>query len=394
MIRRQTDLMRIPTKVPRRAAIVMFIAVAVLVNCVLFVLLGFRQGGDAARYLAGADRLLQGQPLSERQQVYFGYIWLLAAVKGLGIDQRVVYLIQVGASCAAAVAALQLGRLYGGSLAGIITALAWAFCYEIQKWNFYFLTESLFFSSVMVSCWLIMRPLEKRSNLVVALVSLLVMASLRFNGVVFALVILAVLLVAVRDRVSRALVAVALLVLVLIPSASAVSPFRGAAREKGLAREGTLGFLTEGQVIWKTVRIPMPPASEGSGSLPGDLARYIVAHPLAVSRLYLYRLGHYLFAYNPLFSTKHIVATTAQWLLVYAFALSGWLAIRRRGNWGMTLLPALFVCQGVLVMLTVGDYDGRYSLYAAPSLFPFVGVGLSEALSARLGLPPAQSARV
>jgi hypothetical protein len=386
--------MRIPTKFPNRVVVVAVIAVAVVVNLALFVLLGLRLGGDAARYLEGADSVLQGQPLSERQQVYFGYIWLLAAVKWLAIDQRVVYVIQVGASCAAAVAALQLGRLYGGSIAGVITALVWTFCYEIQKWNFYLLTESLFFSSVMVSCWLIMRPLEKRSNLLVALVSLLVMASARFNGVVFALVILAVLLVAVRDRTSRALVAGTLLVLALMPSATAVSPFRSADGGHGLARQGTLSFLTEGQVIWETVRIPMPPPEDSSGSLVTDLTRYVIAHPLAVSRLYLYRLGHYLFAYNPHFSTKHIVATTVQWLFVYAFAVSGWLAIRRRGRLGMSLLPALFICQGILVMLTVGDYDGRYSLYAAPALFPFVGVGLSDALSARLGLPPAHNSGV
>src|SRR6266540_726237 len=167
--------MRIPAKFPNRVGVLAVIAVAVVVVLAHFVLLGLRLGGDAARYLEGADKLLQGQALTARQQAYFGYICLLAVTKWLAVDRRVVYLIQVAASCGAAVAALQLGRRYGGPIAGVITALVWTLCYDIQKWNFYLLTDSLFFSSVMVSCWLIMRSLEKRSNLLVALVSLLVM---------------------------------------------------------------------------------------------------------------------------------------------------------------------------------------------------------------------------
>ena len=374
--------MQIPVNLPRNAAISVVVVVAILVNCALFIVLGFREGGDAARYAAGADSLLRGEPLSARQQVYFGYIWLLAGIKWLGVDHRAVYALQIGASCGAALAAFQLGRLYGGTLVGVITALVWALNYDIQKWNFYLLTESLFFSSVMVSCWLIMRPLEKGRNLVVALLSLLVMASLRFNGFVFALIIFAALAVALRGR-ARALVVGALLLLAAMPSAAAISPGRGRDGGSALAREGTLGFLTEGQVIWDTVKISMPSEGASSGSLAGDLIRYVVAHPLAVSRLYLYRLGHYLFAWNPYFSGKHIVVTTAQWLVVYVLATIGWLAMRRRGNRAMALLPALFVCQGILVVLTVGDYDGRYSLYAAPALFPFVAVGLCEVVLPR-----------
>ena len=218
----------------------------------------------------------------------------------------------------------------------------------------------------MLSCWLIMRPLDKRSHLVLALMSLLVMASLRFNGVVFALAIMAVLLFTVRG-ISRALVAAAIVMLLLMPNAAAVSPIRSTAEDTGLAHEGTVEFLTQGQVIWDTISIPMPPAGERTGSVSGDLLRYATAHPVAVTRLYLYRLGHYLFAWNPRFSSKHILITTVQWLVAYAFAAIGWLAIRRRGARGFALLPALFIVQAVLVVLTVGITDGRYSLRGAVS---------------------------
>lgn len=381
--------MRIPARFPNRLIVIAVIALAVLVNLALFVLLGLRLGGDAGRYLEGADKLLQGQPLTARQQVYFGYICLLAAVKWLALDQRVVYVIQIAASCAATVAALQLGRRVGGAIAGVVTALVWILCYDIQKWNFYLLTESLFYSSVMVSCWLIVRPLEKRSHLAVAIAGLLVMASLRFNGFVFALVMLLALLFAVRG-VSRAFVAAALVVLLLTPAAGAVSPFRSAESGPGIAREGTLGYLTQGQVIWETMTIPMPPAPDSSGSVAGDVVKYVAAHPVAVARLYAYRLAHYLFAWNPRFSSKHTLVTTAQWIAAYLFAAIGWLAMRRRGERRLLLLPALFVVQGVLVMLTVGDNDCRYSYYAAPSLFPFIGVGVSEVLTRTLGLPRPQ----
>ena len=54
---------------PNRLVAVAVIAAAIAVNVALFVLLGLRLGGDAPRYLDGADRLLQGIPLTARQQV-------------------------------------------------------------------------------------------------------------------------------------------------------------------------------------------------------------------------------------------------------------------------------------------------------------------------------------
>ena len=54
-------------------------------------------------------------------------------------------------------------------------------------------------------------------------------------------------------------------------------------------------------------------------------------------------------------------------------------------------MSGLWICQGALVVLTVGDYDGRYSLYAMPALLPFVAAAFNERVLDRV-MPVARSA--
>ena len=363
--------------------------VAVLgVNLVLYFLLGFRQGGDAPRYLGGADRLLAGDGLSFREQAYFGYILVVALVKAAGLPVTTIYVIHVAAACAAGFAAIRLGRAYGGEFAGVVAGLSWALFYEIQKWNFYLVTDGLFTSAVMIACWLVIRASRSDvARLVAALAGVMAMASLRFNGVLFATICLVFLFIRADPR-SRRLVAAAFVVLAILPSSADISPFHWwRAPGEGIAREGTLGFMTQGQVIWETVRIPMPAAGGSSGHTLVDLFAYVFSHPLAVARLFLYRSLHYLFAYNPHFSTPHILASIVQWLAIYVFASIGLVVSYRRAGLAVAWLPVIWLSQAALVVLTVGDYDGRYSLYGAPALLPFVAVGVHATwlvISARL----------
>jgi hypothetical protein len=51
----------------------------------------------------------------------------------------------------------------------------------------------------------------------------------------------------------------------------------------------------------------------------------------------------------------------------------------------------LWICQGALVVLTVGDYDGRFSLYAMPALLPFIAVAFNEHVLGRV-MPVARRA--
>jgi hypothetical protein len=102
---------------------------------------------------------------------------------------------------------------------------------------------------------------------------------------------------------------------------------------------------------------------------------YIIAHPLAVSRLFVLRLGHYLFAYSPGYSFLHRLVNIVVWPVLYLLAGIGLGVIGSRSMWAAGL-TVLWVTQAGIVMLTVGDSDGRYSLYAVPALLPFVAAGV------------------
>jgi hypothetical protein len=363
-----------------RTSILIAIAAVIAVNVALLLLLGVRLGGDAPRYIDGARRIAEGEPLTDRQQVYFGYIYLLAVLDRLGLGLWPMYAVQFAGTTAAAAAAVHLGRQFGGAFVPLLTGLAWAFFFHIQKWNVYLLTDALFISSVMVATALVVRA--RHTGLVPALLAVLAMATLRLNGVAFAAVFLGYLLVVRQRRGARAGIAAAALLVVLMPSAAPLTSLHPAPPEGTAAvQTGTLSFLTEGHVIWDTVMIPMPSQGPSSGRLIPDLLGYVFAHPVAVLKLYALRLLHYLFAYNPYFSFRNIVVTTTLWIMVYGWTLAGLRIVTRRYGPGAAWLVILWLCQAALVVLTVGDYDGRYSLYAVPALLPFVAVGLNEALS-------------
>ena len=358
-------------------SVVLIVVVATLVvNVALWMLLGSRTGGDTLRYIDGARRVLAGEALSDRQQVYFGYIYVLAALRWLDAPLAFIYVGQIAASALAGVAAAGLGRHFGGNTIALFSGLVWAGFYEIHKWNTYILTDGLFVSFVMASCWLVVRA--RSGPLLPALLAVVAMATFRFNGIVFALILL-VQLAIVRRGASKAHVIAAMLVVILLPTASPITNLYPASTEgTAQVQSGTLSFLVEGHVIWDTVKIAMPAPPAPSGSVVRDVIAYAVRHPLAVARLYALRLGHYLLAYNPFFSFRHIVGGTLLWLVVYALSIMGLIVASKRFGVEIRWLLLLWVSQALLVMLTVGDYDGRFSLYAVPALIPLVAIGLAS----------------
>ena len=374
-------------RLPLPVIIAVCIGAAIVVHAALFVLLGFRAGGDAPRYWDGARRVLAGEPLSDRQQIYFGYIYLLAAIRAFTDQAVVIHAVQIAGGLIATIACVRLGGYFGGAIAALTTGLLFVSFYDIHKWNFYRLTDGLFISSVAVACWLTVRA--RQASMIPALAAILIMATLRFNGIVFAGFLLGYLACLRTDRRQRLAIALAAVLVILLPSAAPVTPFHPAPTEgQAPVQTGTLSFLTDGEVIWDTVKIPMPPQTEVSGRTVPDLLQYVAAHPVDVARLYSLRLLHYVFAYNPRFSPRHVLVTTAHWVIIYALTACGWWIVRRRDP-ALSWLALLWVCQGALVVLTVGDFDGRYSLYAAPALLPFAGVALAEAvywISDRLSL--------
>lgn len=363
----------------------LIVAAGLAVDVALYALLGWRLGGDAPRYLDGAQRLLNGIALTERQLGYVGYIAVIAGFQATGLGLTGVWFFQLALSLIAGCAAFALGRAWFGDRTGLVCGLLWVTFVDIQRWNFYLLSDGPFISAVMICCSLTARGRTAGwPTLGAAVAAIAAMATLRINGVIFA-AFFCVYLLAELNRSRRLAIAATLLVLILaVPAGRAVIGFVSRPQTHGeLVRQGTYEFLVEGHVIWNTVFVPMPPVDTSRSAGPGDIAAYIADHPLAVARLYALRFGHYVFAYNPQYSTRHRLVNLTLWPLLYLFTLAGLSSMMRQSRWAASL-ALLWVCQGVLVVLTVGDFDGRYSLYAVPALLPFAAGGVDRLAAAAM----------
>ncbi len=356
-------------------------AAALLVDAILYLSLGWRPIGDAPRYLDGAQRMLTGTPLTDRQLGYFGYSAVLAALEWLHLGAHAVLWVQLILACAAAFAAWALGRRLGGPRTGLICGLLWVGFLDIQRWNFYLLTDGPFIAAVMICAYLVVAADGREwRGLIDAVAAVVAMASIRINGIVYAAFFAAFLFMGLSDRLRRsALVLLMAGAFLILPISREVFGFVARPQEQGdLVRQGTYEYMIQGHIIWNTTFTPMPPAGDPSGSGLRDAVAYVARNPVAVSKLYALRLVHYVFGYNPRYSSPHILINIATFTTLYAFAAVGLAIVWKRSRW-IASLAGLWLCQAAVVIVTVGDYDNRYSLHAVPVLLPFAAVGIDRA---------------
>lgn len=112
----------------------------------MFFVRGVHHGGDTARYLDGAERLVNGDPLVGLQRAYLGYIVFVALAQVLGAGGTGVVVAQVLVSALCVAALYDLGRRVAGETAGIAAASLYAVNVDLARFTFAILTDSLYTS--------------------------------------------------------------------------------------------------------------------------------------------------------------------------------------------------------------------------------------------------------
>lgn len=136
-------------------------------------------------------------------------------------------------------------------------------------------------------------------------------------------------------------------------------------------------LLRRGQTLWDydgwRVSMPGLPAAGGTGIL-----EYILKHPVAVMELMAARVAVHLLHVRPFYSTAHN-AIILVWLLpIYAFATTGFMALRRSAL--ANLCAAVIATQTLVVAATHADWDGRYLAHMLALIYPFAGRGIAVAV--------------
>lgn len=344
------------------------LAIFAAANLAWLALTGVHTGGDTGLYLDGARRLLDGQPLVDREPSYVGYVAVVAASQFLGSGLVGVALFQIAIATLAAGAVYRMGTELGGARVAVLATSLLTVDFDVNRWHSYILADSLYLSAFALSVWLVYRASNEPfriSRYLAALLLLMASSLIRPEGW-FVLPAAGLFWVArgVHGRWPR-LGASAAVVVASLGVALLVAP-----RVSGnVSAVDPAEMLRRGQTIWDYDgwRVPMPVAN---GS---DAIAFATEHPIATAELMLARLGVHLAHVRPFYSSAHNLVIVLWLVPVYALTA---LAVWRRWPHSLTRWCALaFASQALVVALTHADWDGRYLAHIMPIVYPFVAMG-------------------
>jgi hypothetical protein len=345
-------------------------------NVILYYNLGFRVGGDTERYLSSAEDWLNGIQLNSRQFNYIGYIWLCAFIKWLGLPIQYIFGIQIFFSIIATFFAFFVGREYLNKQLGLICGIIWALCFDVHFWNFYLLTDSLFISFVLISFCLVLLSLRRtRKFLILANISIIIMALLRSNGIIFGFILIIFQIFHYKNLEKKVLMALFMLILLILPS----SPLGGLLWPIGTQGDTIsmmfFDFMKQGYISFDNVKIEMPDQTFFSGNFLIDLFSYILMNFWDVISLWFQRIIHFLFAYNANFSRSHIFFNFIINMFFHASLIFSIFQQRKKIANSFIFIPlGVILMHTLFIMITITDYDGRWVLYMRPFELPFLAL--------------------
>jgi len=362
------------TVVNQQSLMVGLVALWAIMQFWLFYTGGIRPAGDTGRYIGAAEVLLSGHlPTSGKAMSYLAYDAFVAIIIGLGWGQAGVIFVQVLISGVAAyILYLLAAHLYDWR-AGFVAAFLYAGFPDLQKWNFYILTESLFIAAIILTCYVILAWKGWQRILFGGLLVLLA-TFLRPNGFIVPFALSLYVLVCLWQDGKRHLVAGIIVAAVIALSVASI--WIGGM----LSKEHVLNHYIEGTVIWghpeSALTMPgkMPDCSLAKGSALYEIGCFAVAKPLYLIRLAGMKLFYFFLLARPYYSVPHNALVLLFLLPVYTLTIISWFRGRKEFvRWGF---PAIIIfLQALVVSFTFADWDSRHLEVVLPLFFLFASGG-------------------
>jgi len=265
----------------------------------------------------------------------------------------------------------------GGRTAGVFASFLLAASYDIVRFNFFILTDSLYISFAIFTVAIFFKAYTRSARwYLLGIPCLVVTVLLRPNGWIFlpAFVVFGTLNWRLAWKFKSLIIAgfltLALAVVFLSPISDAIQ------KEKPIKK------LIVGEVVWgyDKWRVAMPEFSHDISATAGwtNALSYIVDHPLACVKLALIRVAAAFAHVRPFYSNFHNLLALLFLLPFYSLAIRGWYLTRKEP---LALLMASVILGHVLtIALTFADWDGRFLLYFFPFIIVFAGRGFEELL--------------
>ena len=333
---------------------------------------GPRFANDSARYLAYAANIAEcgyfepGHNLRYVLYPLFQSLWLWLGLGWWGIvaGQLVVSALATRAIYRGTRRLAPGGKTGAATLATLLF-IAWP---DIQQFNVFLLTESLFVSLVALSFGAFTRMRRGQLRDWALLLPLLLLTVLaRPNGFMVPLAAALAGLDALRRAPNRRPWRAALLGLVLL------APLLWSALNHQLATYYLMDTYQRGELIFRyplwAVHQAAPLQLPPNGTGPVARVLYFAAHnPTYLGRLMLGKLFVFVSYLKPHYSLAHQAVGVLVLWPAYWLAMRG---ARRASIWrpARVFLAAVFLLQTAIVMLTVDDWDVRFLAPVLPMVF-------------------------
>ena len=339
---------------------------------------------DSARYLEYAKGIAErgyfepGHNLRYVLYPLFQSLWLRL---GLGWPGIVAGQMAVSALATRAIYRGTRRLADGGRGAAALVTLAFIAWPDIQQFNVFLLTESLFISLVALSFSAFTKVQAGYPRHWAALLLVLALAALaRPNGFVVGLAAALAGLDALRRRPDHRAWRAALLALVLL------SPLLWRALNHQLATFYLMDTYQRGELIFRSplwaVRQAAPLAMPPPGTGPAARVLYFAVHnPGYLGRLMLGKLFVFVSYLKPHYSVAHRVLGVLVLWPAYGLAVLG---ARRTSIWrpARVFLAGVFLLQAAIITLTVDDWDVRFLAPVLSVVFVLAILELSKRVSA------------
>ncbi|MFB9861816.1 hypothetical protein [Rufibacter immobilis] len=348
-----------------------------LLQFLLFQHHGVRIVYDSHRFILFTNEVLAGQPVAYPQVWrYVGYPGFLLPFFGLGASLQLVVAAQMAVSGLAAVFLHKAAKhLTGNAWLALLATSLYALNPDLQAWNCYILTDSLFTSFSTICLSLLLLP-KRRSRWVGFALTLLWAVLVRPNGFIILFATGAYLISTYRPfraynkwvlGTVGLLAAIGFYIVLdrfLLKAFMLMIPY-----ERGDLIYGYYGF-----VLNQYYQPQMPPPTL---TQLGQVLWFLWHNPLYFLGMALLK-GFFFFAHiKPFYSLAHNVAIIAFLVPVYAFAWVSWRRSLLPTSVKVLLLtPVLW--QAGITMLTIEDWDGRWLYPILPSFLLLAAVGVQS----------------
>ncbi len=351
----------------------------VILQAFFFLRYGVRYMGDSDAYISYGHNIAEQFYFADNYQLkYVGYPIFLALIFKLGLGVNGVVICQTLISGLAAIALYRTTRkLAGNYMAPVLATLLFICWYDLQFYNNFILTESLYISLLIFAFYLLVRA-KCLKELLIVLPVILYIALMRPNGFIALIAYFAYLFtIAFLNTQSVKYKAALVLLVSVVPMLAILLVDKYLLQSFTIVetyQEGKLIFMYDGLLVHPDRPIVMPPAYATPLT---KIILFIQENTSYFLRMTLYRFLLFWGNIKPFYSLWHNAIIIAVLYPLYFYTLKAMVTTKRIPLPLTIYVAFLLLQQCFITSVTSEDWNGRFLMSLVAFVFMFGSIGLS-----------------